>query len=295
LLGVDRMQIAVIIATTGRPTEVAELIECLNQQTEPPKIVVLSVVEDADLPAPLPAHIMVVRGPKGSVVQRNSGMLAVMDSCELIVFLDDDYIPSKRMMAGVSKLFFENPDVSGATGLVLEDGVTSGGISSSRARELVEHFDRSTDEKPSELVDIMTAYGCNMAFRTAAIRDIRFDENLPLYGWLEDVDFAGQLSRRGRMVRSNHFAGVHRGVSAARSSGVRFGYSQVVNPVYLIRKGTMQRRHAIWLMSRNLIANHKGVFFPKNDIDRLGRVRGNWLGIFDLLRGRADTRRILKL
>jgi hypothetical protein len=32
-----------------------------------------------------------------------------------------------------------------------------------------------------------------MAFRYQAIDGERFDENLPLYGWQEDVDFAAAL------------------------------------------------------------------------------------------------------
>ena len=39
----------------------------------------------------------------------------------------------------------------------------------------------------------------------------RFDENLPLYGWLEDVDFCRQLARYGRIVKNIRLIGVHLG------------------------------------------------------------------------------------
>src|SRR5690606_25023936 len=75
-------------------------------------------------------------------------------------------------------------------------------------------------------------YGCNMAIRMAPVRehDIRFDENLPFYAWLEDVDFSRQLVPFGRIVRADQLRGVHLGTKkAGRSPGKRLGYSQVAN------------------------------------------------------------------
>ncbi len=51
----------------------------------------------------------------------------------------------------------------------------------------------------------------------------------------------------------------------------------MVNPVYLVRKGTMHPVHAAQLMARNLIANHVKARWPSRGSDRLGRVRGNWI------------------
>jgi GT2 family glycosyltransferase len=134
-----------------------------------------------------------------------------------------------------------------------------------------------------------------MAFRTSVIEDARFDENLPLYAWQEDIDFAGQLRRRGRVVKTRAFVGVHRGVGAARSSGVRLGYSQIVNPLYLVRKKTMPGWFATKLIMRNFVANHIRAVAPEPWIDRAGRLRGNWIAVGDVVRGRADPKRILSL
>ena len=51
--------------------------------------------------------------------------------------------------------------------------------------------------------EIRGTYGCNMAFRTAGIGSVRFDERLPLYGWQEDLDFCGALRGSGRIVKTN--------------------------------------------------------------------------------------------
>ena len=78
-----------------------------------------------------------------------------------------------------------------------------------------------------------------MSIRTSAIGALRFDERLPLYGWQEDIDFTSQLRASGRVVGLNTLNGVHLATKSGRISGMKFGYSQIANPVYLVRKGTM--------------------------------------------------------
>ncbi|MDE1907714.1 MAG: hypothetical protein KGH75_14820, partial [Rhodospirillales bacterium] len=53
-------------------------------------------------------------------------------------------------------------------------------------------------------------------------------------------------------------------------------------------KGTMTTRKAASLISRNLIANHVKALWPEPYIDRLGRLKGNWRGIWHLLSGKLD-------
>jgi len=316
------MRIAVVIATLGRPEEVEQLLARLDRQTLPPVTVVLSVESIADLPPSCGNNVQVVAGvrglptqrnraidlilgnihdfqvisgSRGSSIQRNRGIDLVQEGCDLIAFFDDDYLPSDRALEGMAALFRDNPDVVGATGRVLADGVTTGGIDYNRALDLVTAFDQAPLAAPRIERDVRGAYGCNMVFRTAAIGDTRFDENLPLYGWQEDVDFAVRLLPRGRLVKTNAFAGVHRGVTRGRTSGVRFGFSQVVNPVYLVQKGTMGVRKAAWLMARNILMNHMRMLWPEAWVDRLGRVRGNWIGLASLFDGPPDPRKVLDL
>lgn len=140
-------------------------------------------------------------------------------------------------------------------------------------------------------------YGCNMAFRMEPVRrhGILFDENLPLYGWQEDLDFSRRLADHGTVVMSNGLRGVHLGAKFGRTSGVRLGYSQIANPIYLIRKGTITRKHAIGLMRRNLTANLMRSFRPEPWVDRRGRLKGNMLAVVDLLMRRISPLRILQI
>src|SRR3546814_15339565 len=128
-----------------------------------------------------------------------------------------------------------------------------------------------------------------MASRLAPVREagLLFDENLPFYGWLEDVDFSRRLASQGRIVRWNLCRGVHMGVKRGRSPGKRLGYSQIANPVYMWRKGTLTASRACAQMGRNIAANFVKNIMPEPWVDRGGRPRGNPLA---LQNGRASGR-----
>ena len=85
----------------------------------------------------------------------------------------------------------------------------------------------------------MSPYGCNMAFRCADVADLRFDEGLAHYGWLEDRDFAARVGRAGGAAAAA--LGVHLGVGAWGDVGRRLGYAQIANPLYLLRRRTTGR------------------------------------------------------
>jgi GT2 family glycosyltransferase len=287
------MKIAVVIATVNRAEELGQLLRCLERQTLAPAAIVISASAAQDLCPDIPAHVRVVIGAPGVCMQRNRGLDLVLPDSDIVLFFDDDFVPARESLQAIADLFAANPDIVSATGLVLEDGVGNGGLSFEAAMNTINAYE-AAPRPPIETHPMLGAYGCNMAFRAAAIGALRFDEKLPLTGWQEDIDFAVRLSARGRMVKTTAFAGVHRGVSKGRSSGVRLGFSQIVNPVYLTRKGSMPALKAFVLITRNLLANHIKSLRPEPYIDRRGRLYGNWVGIMHLATGRADPARMLR-
>jgi GT2 family glycosyltransferase len=286
------MKISIVVASVNRPEEIVELLLCLSRQTKRAAEVILSVVAQKDLPKTLPPWVHVIKGAAGLPVQRNRGIDAVSPDADIVLFFDDDYVPSKDALAGVAALFTAHPDVVSATGLVLQDGVKAGGIPFEAAWKTVIDYE-AAPQPAMENIDILWAYGCNMAFRAAAIGELRFDENLVLHGWQEDMDFAARIAKSGRVIKTNAFAGVHRGVNKGRTAGFKLGYSQMVNPAYLVKKGTMTPKKAATLMAKNFLANHLKSLRPEPHVDRFGRMRGNWFGLICILRGRADPTRIL--
>ena len=293
-----KLRIAVGIATAGRQAILSVALDLLARQSRPPDILVVcpAAAEDLDagLLARLPCSTVVRIGKRGLTAQRNTILSAARDA-DVIVFFDDDFFPQLNYLEEVERLFLGHADVVALTGRPMQDGANGPGVEAEIALRLIA-ADVST---PTAVVLAPTygTYGCNMSFRMGPIRQhgVQFDENLPLYGWQEDIDFSRQLARFGRIVDANVLRGVHLGTKGGRTSGARFGYSQVANPVYLVRKGTMSVGFAAPLMWRNVLANAGRSFRPEPWIDRRGRLWGNWLALWDLVTRRMSPHRILDL
>lgn len=302
----------VVVATKGRPLIARELLDWLTEQTLQPERVMVVGSDAADV-AGLETHPLHARGlvelsisAPGSCVQRNVGLDRVASHAAqtphrpfFVAIFDDDFRPHRAWLAACRDAFLARHDAVGLTGRVLADGVVGHAITELEARGYVESRlapTRSTSHQfgAATAGPIDTLYGCNMAFRDRVASRCRFDENLPLYGWQEDHDYSARASYRGRLLYEPACRGVHLGVKGGRTSGLRFGYSQVANPWYLACKGTLSVRKALRLVSRNFSANLvKSVTRP--DIDYPGRLTGNLLALADLVRGKAHPTRVADL
>lgn len=295
----DGMRIAVGIATAGRSAILAQTLSELALQTRAPDVVLICPAAPDDVAldtvAALPFAVEIIEGGRGLPRQRNAILRAACD-CDVLVYFDDDFFPEPHYLATVERLMRDAPDVVVATGELIADGIKGPGLEPAEARALLAAAAAEHPREPSLRPDY-NAYGCNMVVRLApALRHgIAFDEALPLYGWQEDVDFSRRLACYGRVVRASALTGVHLGTKRGRTSGVKFGYSQIANPIYLIRKGTMSSARAGQLMLRNIIANFARLPRPEAWVDRAGRCRGNLMALVDLTRGRLHPLRVLDL
>ena len=292
----DGLTIAVVVATTGRPRTSRLTIDRLARQTKAPDRVLAVAVTPADVAELGEAAIATecYFAPRGLCSQRNHALTVLDRQCDLVIFFDDDFVAADDYLESAERLFRQYPDIVGATGRVIADGANGRGIPFEEAEALlasdahVADWSRITRPKRG-------LYGCNMVFRAAAIGELRFDENLPLYGWQEDVDFSYRLGSRGRLVACDAIKGVHMGEKIGRTSGRRLGYSQIANPLYLLGKRSIPRDLAWRIMRNNVSSNLWGSLWPEPYIDRRGRLIGNLLAVRDLAARRLHPRRILEL
>ncbi len=295
-----KMRLVLAIATTGRREILSRTLADLVNQSRQPDLVVVSVAGpedyDAKLLSLLPWPLLIVTGPKGLCAQRNRA-LEVLQPQDLLMLIDDDFLLAPDYLARVEQLFVAAPDIVMATGKVLADGICGPGLSFAEGHAKLIAAGSGPEADTARLEEAYNGYGCNMAVRARPVvaGRLRFDERLPLYAWLEDVDFSRRLAEAGRIVRAEGLTGVHLGTKTGRQSGLRLGYSQIANPLYLIGKGTIAPRRAYRLMARNLAANLLRAFRPEPWVDRRGRLRGNLLALADLLRGRVAPERVLAL
>jgi hypothetical protein len=125
---------------------------------------------------------------------------------------------------------------------------------------------------------------------------LRFDERLPLCGWLEDIEFTSQLRRNGRVVELRHVLGVHLGVRSGgpgkRQAARIFAgnephlFDEVGNRTFFIRDGAH---------GRNVIANLIRSLWPEAHVDKVGAPQGKLHGCVARNAGRIEPEYILKI
>jgi hypothetical protein len=69
----------------------------------------------------------------------------------------------------------------------------------------------------------------------------------------------------------------------------------MANVAYLAKKGTVPSPFLVKVASKNLLMNLIRSVRPEPYVDRRGRLRGNLIGIGDLIRGRIAPERILRM
>ncbi len=305
------MKAFVVIATKGRSKETYVLLDYLERQTLPAAHVLIVGSEDKDVDG-LAAHPTVAAGQTtimlsraSLTIQRNAGlealvpMVAGLDPKEwFVTFYDDDFRPAANWLEAAAQALVENPKVVGITGNVLADGVnTEFGVTEGDAA-LYLAGSKAPEAHWSSASTIKTVdglYGCNMSYRGTIALDMRFDENLPMYGWQEDFDYSSRARARGELILLPAARGVHLGSSSGRTSGVRFGYSQISNPIFLLKKGSMSYGKASLLMSKNITANVVKTLLMVRIKDFPGRLKGNLLAFKHLLSGKLDPLHVNKI
>lgn len=290
--------VSIGIATAGRREQLGRTLVQLARLSPLPERIILAPASSSDYdgscPEELRDRLVVVEGPRGLCAQRNS----ILDKCggsEVIIFLDDDFYPASGYVANVASLFAKNPEVVAATSHPSLDGATGPGVEHEQALDALKAIELESPA-PERIHSTYGGYGCNMSLRMAPIREhnMRFDENLPLYGWLEDIDFTRRLSAHGAVVTSNRLKGVHLGTKRGRSPGRQLGYSQVANPIYLWRKGSVAASYAFSQLARNVAQNAWRAVRPEPWVDRRGRLVGNAIALGEVVFGKAHPQRALR-
>lgn len=291
-------RVGIIIATKGRPDAIPQVLRLLEAQTLRPDIVIISAHEKADVGffESFNLNVGIVFGPAGSSQQRNLGMEAILHDTDIIIFFDDDFAPSANWVERCVDAFYADNTVVGLTGIVIKDGAKSKGpaVTWDEALKLIDGY-KTALISSNLTVPCTSLYGCNMAFRSSRIGKLRFDERLVLYGWLEDTDFSRRMATRGRLVQAHTNYGVHLAIRSGRVSGKKFGYSQIVNPWYLCKKGVLTKKQAFRNMRKSFVKNLIKSFRPEAHLDSRGRLSGNLIGMLELLSGKCRPERAAQL
>jgi hypothetical protein len=113
-------------------------------------------------------------------------------------------------------------------------------------------------------------------YRVSEIKKIRFDENLGVYGYLEDLDFSLELKKRGNLMvcagaKYTHDQSINR-------PGFEFGKKEVKNRYYIVKKHRLNKSiFFLTLLFRIIMTFGKAITGDSNAIKRiLGNIIGIW-------------------
>lgn len=290
------MNTTVVICSFGRPELLHATVTRLETQScQPVRIVIGTFGEGGVLleTAAIP-RVRIVKSPqKGTSIQRNVCIPFIETPYTL--FLDDDVVLGEGYIEGMEALFDGHLDCAIASGALLADGAhTKQGLTHDQAEALLSKW--TPDIVP---ISVISGYGCNCFTRSNLVRSLRFDENLPLYGWLEDMDFSSRARDTGNVVLNPAVCAVHLGTPSGRTSGKRFGYSQIANALYLHRKNGVPGVFPLVLIHwgkhfmSNLLSACLRIESPRADMQ--GRLIGNLRAFSDLIRGRIAPSRITSM
>ena len=224
-------------------------------------------------------------------MQRN--VAARMVETPYTLFLDDDVELATNFIESMERLLASTEDAIAATGVLVVDGARGdAGLDRPSARSYALNYVRKQ-------ANYNHGEGQNLFVRTRVFEKICFDESLPLYGWLEDLDFATNCLKFGRIIMNTETCFAHLATPSGRTSGLRYGYSQVVNPFYLWRKNGKPGLPSVffghWLLHIAYNFRRALIKTPSDRNDRSGRFRGNVIALGHLLMGKVDPAYILQL
>ena len=293
------MRISVVICSYNRPAVLDDTVLSVLRQTQlPEEILIVTPSRDDVLARTLERdRVRLVLSARGLTIQRNTA-LASLKETDLIAFLDDDMELTTSYLESMNELFEMQPDIIVASGRLLADGGRGAAVSRLDAQTLCQSVESRKGSVTVATKPLDYGYGCNMMVRAAAALQNRFDEKLSLYAWLEDSDFSFHCTRRGNSPVINISAQcVHLGWRGGRISGLKMGYSQIVNPFYLWKKARVftLRHILIQYWARCFVANVVGVMIGASEEDRLNRLRGNLVAAWHLIQGRCDPMIIKEL
>lgn len=135
---------------------------------------------------------------KGLPNARNVGCLAA--SGEIIIYTDDDVIPSSKLLAAYKRAF-EDPMVGGAAGRVCLANASNMKTKSKRPRIRTLDGMIFSDFNQETQMEVDHVQGCNMAFRRSLILKVGgFDKRFGGNAHLEETDLCMRIRRLGYKI-----------------------------------------------------------------------------------------------
>ncbi|MGJ8454518.1 glycosyltransferase family 2 protein [Pseudothermotoga sp. U03pept] len=235
------MRLAVGIPTLNRPEDLKRTIMSILKNSVLPDAIFVAdqsdddttmrVCEQLEKEAQGVKLVYLRMDRKGLTRARNKILDETIPKYDIIAFLDDDVVLDKEYISEIRKTFLHDDDVTGVTGRMIQKvrkfglkldyniylflsylraflrgyfSVAAGIFLPPRVNEyLVNTFPVVNPLRRNLIENAQWLYGGLMSYRTRDLRYKRFDEQLILYGFAEDLIFSYSLWLEGKKLVVN--------------------------------------------------------------------------------------------
>lgn len=235
-------------------------------------------------------NIKIIDSEPSTCIQRNVGLNFLEDN-EYIMFLDDDNIFYPDAFSKMQYFLNNNKDFVGiAFNQIYNEKKTildkfkknfisnklgiysscNGGFSSSGWQSRFVNFKHDTIVQwlPTRAV----------IYKSSEIKNVRFDNKLGVYGYLEDLDFSLELKKRGNLMVCSAAKYTHD--QSITRPGFEFGKKELKNRYYIVKKHKLNI-NLFFLTSffRMILTFKEGLM---GDLNSFKRLIGNLAALFSI-------------
>ena len=290
-------KIAFIVATKDRPDKLRRMLSSLDRQTfRPDQIIIIDAgslpVKDTLGKFPDLNFKYSTFSPPSAAKQRNFGLNKINPDITLVGFLDDDveldmcaveklllfWEEAPPKVAGVALNMINHPDLMAASLKYLPLAERLGLYSQKRGDVLPSAFQTMIGEVQDKL-SVKWLPTTAVVWRKKIFEDYQFDEWYTGYSYLEDLDFSYRVGKKFSLLvlgeaKYSHFPAV-----GGRGSDYRFGFREVRNRLYLVKKFQEFSLSKCYLALFVRMMMTLGLFVREQKLQYFQRALGNASGL----------------
>jgi glycosyltransferase involved in cell wall biosynthesis len=279
---------SVIICTKDREKDLLECIDSLNAQTLlPEELVIVDAGKENGIKGKLeekvkttPIKLKYIRTEPGLTRQRNIGVKNAKG--DIVFFFDDDVILDKDYTANIMKIYssHQNENLGGVGGKIVKATppplywrLFNKIFLLNRHGALLPAHTFS----PGKVTKARALSGCNMSYIREIFQELDFDEHIPGYGLMEDVDFSFRVSQRYQLLLTPDAKLEHKQSPVSRDKISRLVQMQSYNSFYLFMKNCRKTPPNLLLFAWSRIG-----MFLNSLLHYLSQGNSGWLtGFFE--------------
>ena len=249
-----RNNIAFVVVTKNRATELRRMLGSLVRQSYPPDQVIL--VDSGDLPVEgiqkgfpdLRIEYLRCIPPSGTR-QRNEGLKRIRPEITLVGFLDDDVVLGEDALCEMMRFWEDAPeDIGGAAFNLINHPplfaswlkslpfVERLGLYSRRKGIVLPSGFHTMIGHVSETTFVKWLPTTAVTWQRIVFDTFQFDEWFEGYSYLEDLDFSYRVGKKFGLAVVGSAGYRHYPASTGRGSGYEFGRREIRNRIYFVRK-----------------------------------------------------------